>query len=49
MVKKLMNNSLELESIVVMIKFYPWIIKYTITKELKLDNLEYLSKVTQTL
>ena len=43
------NNSLELEPIVVMAKFYPWIIKYTIAKGLNPDNPRYLTKVTQTL
>ena len=43
-----MNNSLELEPIVVMAKFYPWIIKYTIAKGLNPDNPRYLTKVTQT-
>jgi len=42
------NNSLELEPIVVMAKFYPWIIKYTIAKGLNPDNPRYLTKVTQT-
>ena len=43
------NISLELEPIVVMAKFYPWIIKYTIAKGLNPDNPRYLTKVTQTL
>jgi len=43
------NNSVELEPIVVMAKFYPWIIKYTIAKGLNPDNPRYLTKVTQTL
>ena len=43
------NYSLELEPIVVMAKFYPWIIKYTIAKGLNPDNPRYLTKVTQTL
>jgi len=43
------NNSLELEPIVVMAKFYPWIIKYTIAKGFNPDNPRYLTKVTQTL
>ena len=42
-----MNNP-ELDSIIIMSKFYPWIIKYSIYKGLNPDNPRYLTKVTQT-
>lgn len=38
----------ELDSIIIMTKFYPWIINYTINKGLDPDNPRYLTKVTQT-
>ena len=41
-------NHPELDSIVIMSKFYPWIIKYSIYKGLNPDNPRYLTKVTQT-
>ena len=43
------HNSVELEPILVMSKFYPWIIKYTILKGLDPDNPRYLTKITKTL
>ena len=42
-----MNNP-ELDSIIIMSKFYPWIIKYSMYKGLNPDNPRYLTKVTQT-
>ena len=42
------NKILELDSIVLMSKFYPWIIRYTIAKGLNPDEPRYLTKVTQT-
>jgi len=42
-------NSPELDSIIIMSKFYPWIIKYSKLKGLKPDNPRYLTKVTRTL
>ena len=36
----------EFDSIVIMSKFYPWIVKYAQLKGL--DNPSYLTKVTQT-
>ena len=42
-------NSPELDSILIMSKFYPWIIKYSILKGLDPDNPRYLTKVTHTL
>ena len=41
-------NHPELDSIIIMSKFYPWIIKYSIYKGLNPDNPRYLTKVTQT-
>ena len=38
----------ELDSIILMSKFYPWIIRYTIAKGLNPDEPRYLTKVTQT-
>ena len=38
----------ELDSIIIMTKFYPWIINYTINKGLDPDKPRYLTKVTQT-
>jgi len=38
----------ELDSVILMSKFYPWIIRYTITKGLNPDEPRYLTKVTQT-
>ncbi len=37
-----------LDPIIIMTKFYPWIIKYSINKGLDPDNPRYLTKVTQT-
>ena len=42
------NKILELDSVILMSKFYPWIIRYTITKGLNPDEPRYLTKVTQT-
>ena len=42
------NKVLELDSIMLMSKFYPWIIRYTIKKGLNPDEPRYLTKVTQT-
>jgi len=41
-------NSPELDSIIIMAKFYPWIIKYTVLKGLNPDKPRYLTKVTRT-
>ena len=41
-------NFPELDSIIIMSKFYPWIIKYSIYKGLDPDTPRYLTKVTQT-
>ena len=41
-------NSPELDSIIIMAKFYPWIIKYTALKGLNPDKPRYLTKVTRT-
>ena len=42
------NKILELDSVILMSKFYPWIIRYTINKGLNPDEPRYLTKVTQT-
>ena len=42
------NKILELDSVILMSKFYPWIIRYTISKDLNPDEPRYLTKVTQT-
>ena len=42
-------NSPELDSLIIMSKFYPWIIRYSILKKLDPDNPRYLTKVTHTL
>ena len=42
------NKVLELDSVILMSKFYPWIIRYTIAKDLNPDEPRYLTKVTQT-
>ena len=42
------NKISELDSIILMSKFYPWIIRYTIAKGLNPDEPRYLTKVTQT-
>ena len=41
-------NSPELDSIVIMSKFYPWIINYSMLKNLNPDKPRYLTKVTNT-
>ena len=41
-------NSAELDSIILMTKFYSWIIKYSKLKGLDPDNPRYLTKVTRT-
>jgi len=38
----------EFDSVILMSKFYPWIIRYTIAKGLNPDEPRYLTKVTQT-
>ena len=38
----------ELDPIIIMTKFYPWIINYTINKGLDPDKPRYLTKITQT-
>ena len=38
----------EFDSIVIMTKFYPWIVRYAQLKGLDPDNPRYLTKVTQT-
>ena len=42
------NKVVELDSVILMSKFYPWIIRYTIKKGLNPDKPRYLTKVTQT-
>ena len=42
------NKVLELDSVILMSKFYPWIVRYTIAKGLNPDKPRYLTKVTQT-
>ena len=42
-------NCPELDSIIIMSKFYPWVIKYSKLKNLDPDNPRYLTKVTHTL
>tara|TARA_B110000438_G_scaffold295041_1_gene337427 strand:+ start:1742 stop:2779 length:1038 start_codon:yes stop_codon:yes gene_type:complete len=42
------NKSPELDPLIVMTKFYPWIIKYSLAKGMDPDNPRYLSKVTKT-
>ena len=42
-------NSPELDSIIIMSKFYPWLIKYSMLKNLDPDKPRYLTKVTHTL
>ena len=42
------NKILELDSVILMSKFYPWIIRYTTAKGLNPDEPRYLTKVTQT-
>lgn len=42
------NKISELDSIILMSKFYPWIIRYTMKKGLNPDEPRYLTKVTQT-
>jgi len=42
------NKSPELDPLIVMTKFYPWIIKYSLAKGMDPDTPRYLSKVTQT-
>ena len=43
------SNFPELDAIIIMSKFYPWIIKYSMLKKLDPDNPRYLTKVTHTL
>jgi len=42
------NKIIELDSIVLMTKFYPWIINYSLSKGLNPDKPRYLTKITQT-
>jgi len=42
------NKSPELDPLIVMTKFYPWIIKYSLSKSMNPDTPRYLSKVTKT-
>jgi glucosamine--fructose-6-phosphate aminotransferase (isomerizing) len=42
------NKISELDSVILMSKFYPWIIRYTLKKGLNPDEPRYLTKVTQT-
>ena len=42
------NKILEFDSIVLMTKFYPWIVKYAQKKGLNPDKPRYLTKVTET-
>ena len=42
------NDSSELDPIIVMSKFYPWLINYTSLKGLDPDNPRYLNKVSNT-
>ena len=42
-------NSAELDSIILMAKLYPWMIKYSMSKGLDPNNPRYLTKVTNTL
>ena len=44
----LANQIIEFDSIVIMAKFYPWIVRYTQNKGLDPDKPRYLTKVTQT-
>ena len=41
-------KSPELDSIIIMSKFYPWIINYSLLKKLDPDNPRYLTKITHT-
>ena len=42
------NDMIELDPIIVLSKFYPWIVNYSFQKGLDPDNPRYLTKVTQT-
>ena len=42
-------HSPELDSLIIMSKFYPWLIKYSMLKNLDPDKPRYLTKVTHTL
>ena len=42
------NKIPELDSVILMSKFYPWIIRYTIAKGINPDEPRYLTKVTRT-
>ena len=49
--KNLFYNSykfFELNPIIILSKFYPWIVKYSIEKGLDSDKPRYLNKVTKT-
>ena len=42
------NQSSELDPLIVMAKFYPWIVQYSFSKGMNPDSPRYLSKVTKT-
>ena len=42
------SEMIELDPIIVLSKFYPWIVNYSFEKRLDPDNPRYLTKVTQT-
>ena len=42
------NKSIELDPLIVMTKFYPWIIRYSLSKGMNPDSPRYLSKITKT-
>ena len=42
------NKITELDSVVMMTKFYPWIIRYSLSKGLNPDKPRYLTKITET-
>ncbi len=42
------SEMIELDPIIVLSKFYPWIVNYSFEKGLDPDNPRYLTKVTQT-
>ena len=42
------NKCSELDPLIVMAKFYPWIIKYSLSKGMNPDSPRYLSKITKT-
>ena len=42
------SEMIELDPIIVLSKFYPWVVNYSFEKGLDPDNPRYLTKVTQT-